>query len=349
MGAQAISAQRSTKVHASECPDMDPCKLTSVSNLSVWSGSKRSRYFLRQLLIFVHLRHVFVYSWSHNDSTALGQLMWMAMRDAEVVRSPTALPGLKRWTLDGKLLILHIGKTGGSALKDAVVPWLNWNRAFFIADREAWPSGVKDQLWQGDVLRGCLARRFAFVVRAPLRRFVSSWVSRWRSDRPAWNNPWSRVEADVFRTFQSPDQVGCALSSENRSLRRAAVKAMQGVGHVRDTMLNYLGGSLSVVERCARSILFVGRLERIDEDWPKLARILDESYAWQVHPRPWMSRKHASPSTFNILAKLGPCAYGNLMEWYRMDYELLALLVKLGSLPADYLHLVGRQDAELLR
>jgi hypothetical protein len=128
----------------------------------------------------------------------------------------------------GTLHFLHIGKTGGSAVRYALEP---------IADRfdivlHEHSTTLKDVPDH---------ERAFFVVRDPISRFVSGFNSRLRRGRPKNNARWSLGEFLAFSYFKTPNALAEALSSSNGRERRRAEKAMSRIGHVNTRLSTWLG------------------------------------------------------------------------------------------------------------
>ena len=115
------------------------------------------------------------------------------------------------------LHFLHIGKTGGTAMKEALTPhaksgdWLIKLHGHNVT-LENVPAG------EGVI----------FFLRDPLTRYVSGFYSRQRQGHPRYFYPWSSDEKTAFERFATPNQLALALSDENVETRAAAQKAHGG-------------------------------------------------------------------------------------------------------------------------
>jgi hypothetical protein len=89
--------------------------------------------------------------------------------------------------------LLHIGKTGGNALKHALHPY-NTGGSHDIVFH---PHAVR----LSDVPVG---ESVLFMLRNPVNRFVSGFNSRRRRGRPLNNAEWDRNEAVAFAAFPLP-------------------------------------------------------------------------------------------------------------------------------------------------
>ena len=204
----------------------------------------------------------------------------------------------------GPFHFLHIGKTGGSAIKHALST-----------------SGRSDISLHGhevtlaDVPKG---ERVFFFVRDPISRFVSGFNSRMRKGRPLRDNEWKPNEARAFNMFHSPNALAVALSSTNKLENEAAVAAMNAINHVRYSLWYWLDTS-DELHRRRGDILFIGQQERLDEDVSVLARHLG------LHDLKLPDgdiAAHRTPPHMDQM--LTPVAVTNLREWYADDYSALA-------------------------
>ncbi|MFN8351073.1 MAG: sulfotransferase family 2 domain-containing protein [Flavobacteriales bacterium] len=156
----------------------------------------------------------------------------------------------------GPVHLLHIRKTGGTALKHALQQ--------AIADTLVMAHEHATGL--GDVAVG---RRVAFVVRDPMTRFISGFNSRLRQGAPRYHVPWNAEEAAAFARFGTPAYLADALAAGDPDAR----KAMQAIRHVNSALADQLGG-VDLLERRRTDIVFVGRQETLAADLPWLARVL---------------------------------------------------------------------------
>ena len=126
--------------------------------------------------------------------------------------------------LRGKQIVhlLHIRKTGGTALRHAL---------------ESYPASSHYEVvihHHGATLADVpLGDQVVFALRDPASRFVSGFMSRQRQGRPAHFDPWTPGEAKAFGRFSSPDELACALSSDDVDRKRDAVRAMDEILHLR--------------------------------------------------------------------------------------------------------------------
>jgi hypothetical protein len=203
--------------------------------------------------------------------------------------------------------VLHIGKTGGTAVKTAlgegrgaanrVIPH---RHTFTLADV---PNG-----------EFCV-----FFVRDPITRYISGFYSRQREGRPRYHEPWTDGERRAFGAFGTPNELALALSSEQDSRREEAVRALQSIQHVKDSYWRWLKDDAYMAQRRA-SILFVGAQENLVRDYGQLSEILGMGGEL---PR-GEAGAHRNPPGLDY--GLAGEAVENLREWYSRDYACLRLL-----------------------
>ena len=207
------------------------------------------------------------------------------------------------------LHFLHVGKTGGSAIKHALRGRRDQGpyRLFLHGHR----MGLKN-VWPGE--------RVFFCVRDPIARFVSGFFSRQRMGRPKNDIPWNEPEAVAFERFSTPDELAEALGSSKPSRRAEAEQAMNGIQHVNSHMWEWFGDEALFHAR-RESLLWIGFQESLSEDFKRLRQLLqlpDEASL----PSDDL-RAHRNPQRLG--RGLSEAAEANLRSWYAADYRLLAL------------------------
>lgn len=209
--------------------------------------------------------------------------------------------------------MLHIGKTGGTALKYVLrrnrrTPTclvLAHRHRVRLADLPPWDD-------------------FFFFVRDPTDRFVSGFNSRLREGRPRYFKPWTAQEKRAFSHFGTAEELALALSSEDPGRRRRARQAMRSIRHVRSGLTTWLG-SERLLRRRRRHLLMVGRLETIDADFDRLkaALCLPADAALPSADRVAHKDPGAAPRTLSAEART------NIEAWYAEDYRLLEVIAAL--------------------
>jgi hypothetical protein len=213
------------------------------------------------------------------------------------------------------LNVLHIGKTGGTALKHVL--------------REHQDASSHQLLFRGhdvtlaDVPAG---EQLMFLIRDPLTRFVSAFNGRLREDRPRYHYPWRDEEKVAFAIFKTPDQLAVALSSPDDSEREQAEQAMHGIGHVNTPYTFWFRDEKTFRSRLS-DVFFIGLQDRLDEDFELLRQKLglpedarmpgDETVA------------HKTPVGFQ--GQLSEVGRANLERWYAWDVAFVELCRELAS------------------
>ena len=199
---------------------------------------------------------------------------------------------------------LHIGKTGGSAIKhvlEALPPrpdlriHTHWDRLDDV------PPGEKA----------------FFVVRHPRSRFVSGFNSRLRQGRPRYDTRWTPDEVEIFARFPTANALAEALSSADSDTRSAAETAIQTIGHTA-LKLSFWFGSVEDLQARRSDIAFVGHLPTLDADFARLRTILGLPPEAALPGDPVAA--HRTPEGFETdLSELGAA---NIDRWYAEDFAI---------------------------
>ena len=203
--------------------------------------------------------------------------------------------------------LLHIGKTGGSAVKLALEDHLTSGRYSIIFHRH--------NITFMDIP---VRERTIFFLRDPLSRFVSSFYSRQREGRPRYFSPWTEDEKTAFEYFKTPDQLARALSSNDEGEKTRALKAMNSIGHVNTRYWDWFKNPDYCKSRLG-DIFFVGFQEQLDEDFDRLKKML--RLPTDVTLPTDEVQAHKNPRTLDTA--LSEEAASNLKDWYRSDYEFM--------------------------
>jgi hypothetical protein len=227
---------------------------------------------------------------------------------------------LKRLTWKGRRLtnllrgrqsvhFLHVGKTGGSAVKHAI--------SHSPVDPRFEIHLHLHSFRLRDVPRG---DKFFFFVRDPISRFISGFLSRQRKGRPAYFYEWSEAEKAAFDEFVSPNDLALALSSSDASKRARAERAMTAIAHVRDSYWDWFEDESYFRSRIP-DILFIGFQERLSDDFELLK------------PRIGLSRDVELPDDDRLAHRnpvhldrtLDTVAMTNLQSWYAADFRFVEI------------------------
>jgi Sulfotransferase family len=215
----------------------------------------------------------------------------------------------------GKVFVhlLHIGKTGGTAIKHAIGQSSNVTASHVVLCHE-----------HGTVLRDIpVGDKVMFFLRDPVSRFVSGFYSRQRQGKPRYHSPWNPAEEDAYARFQTPEALGQALSSPDDEERIAAENAMNGIQHISESCWKWLG-TPDELEARASDILYVGRQETLDSDFERLKAILN----LPPHAKLPTDSIDAHRNPTSVDRKLSKFADDNLRKWYSADYDLIEMCAK---------------------
>jgi hypothetical protein len=220
-------------------------------------------------------------------------------------RNPHARPPFRY------VYVLHIGKTGGTFLKqytknptrrareDAVIVSFGHNIKHDHLPREA---------------------EFIFATRDPVARFVSGFGSRFRRG-PTGQKSWSRAEAWAFERFPEVSALAEALASADSAIQRDAHRAMRAIRHVNEPQHSWFGDEKRLLADIAAGRAHRLRQETLTQD---VIAVL-ERIGCPVRPDliEEMRPVHTAPSRE---ATLSAEAQEAVREFYSKDYAFLKLL-----------------------
>lgn len=203
--------------------------------------------------------------------------------------------------------VLHIGKTGGTALKGGLSSYMRQtgDRRFALHGHD----DTLERIWAADPRRPVF-----FAVRDPITRFVSGFSSRLRRGRPRYDVPWTDDETIAFSRFPSPNALGEALS--DREHRAAAVAAMSQIRHVNTALVDWLV-SPTYLEQHADKILYIAHQSDLTADEKQICEVLGV-------PAPLLPDDdigaHRTPA--GMATRLSDLAKANLAHWYALDFAV---------------------------
>ena len=200
---------------------------------------------------------------------------------------------------------LHIGKTGGSALR--------------VALREIAPQATYPAIYHGHNFSLCdvpAGEPAFFVIRDPVDRFVSGFWSRYRKGRLK-DVEWSDAESIAFERFATPQALAEALVDADTADFEPAAEAMQSIQHVRNHLSAWLG-SPRYLRRRESDIIWIGTQKTLDDDLPRLAQALGAPAI--TMPSDDVAA-HRTPRDLN--RDLTPTAAHAIRLWYSSDYALI--------------------------
>ena len=213
--------------------------------------------------------------------------------------------------------VLHIPKTGGSALLSALAPHAD-AAGLVLHDHFARLA---------DVPHG---ERVVFAVRDPAERFVSGFNSRLRKGMPRNYFEWTPVLREGFDRFPTANSLAEAISDSDSARRRQAMLLIGNVFHI-GTPLSYWLGSVEYLESRTADVLLVLRQARLNDDFERLKSMLGIPSAVRLPIDPVGA--HATPPGYET--DLSVLARANLAAWYAGDYACYEAALKAGALAAS--------------
>jgi len=218
------------------------------------------------------------------------------------------------------LHFLHIGKTGGTAIKHAL--------SGINLETEDWKIILHSH--QTSLEHIPPGESVFFLLRNPISRFVSGFYSRQRQGLPAYDSPWSRKEKVAFSIFDKPEELATALTSADIHRRLAAHGAMKSIRHVRDSYWKWFGCE-SYFQKRIDDIFFVGRQESLTLDFECLKTLLGLDPSIKL-PEDDLNA-HRNPAQCDY--KLSATAVDNLRTWYEQDFHFIQICRHLQSQISD--------------
>lgn len=225
-----------------------------------------------------------------------------------------------RWycRVTGRRLVhfLHIGKTGGTAVKMAlgIKNQPRTTSKFLLIGQ---PHSFRmDQV---------KANEFCFfVIRDPIQRFVSGFYSRKRKGLPRALHEWTPAEQKAFEQFPTPNSLAEALRDPDRQI--GADAAMRSIGHVRSSYWDWLIHP-DYLKAHQNQILWIGRQENLSSDFESFKTKLDLEVSVSLPTDP--VKAHKNPDGLD--RHLSDQAIRNLRDWYAADFQVYEQLLVLRS------------------
>lgn len=238
-------------------------------------------------------------------------VLWATLRNPlrPLLKRPDARRLLARITGRKFLHFLHIGKTGGSAVKFVLAGRpLGAGRVILLHEHDM----TLDRIPAGE--------QVFFFLRNPVSRFASAFFSRQRQGLPRIFSRWTPDEAIAFQKFDSPNGLAEALSSDDGEIRGAAEHAMRSIRHI-NMSYSYWFRDDDYFRSRRDDIFFIGFQESLSADFatlmdrcgfPKRVRLPSDPVA-----------AHRNPESLD--RKLSQTAVKNLTQWYDADFRFIRI------------------------
>jgi hypothetical protein len=217
------------------------------------------------------------------------------------------------------LHFIHIPKTGGTAIKDA----LTSAGLAYSADED--PFAVPETPYGRIALHVHDFRLqhvpptdyVFFCIRDPISRFLSGFHSRLRKGSPRFDIEWTKEERKVFDAFPTPQRLVAALAGDDAEERLLGEWAMRQVVHF-SPMEEFVGEPRHLSARLDQ-VVYIARQETLGADWKQLRALLGLPHDLRLPLDP--VRSHRAPSGFD--STLDDLAVRTLRDRYRRDYRLV--------------------------
>jgi len=234
-----------------------------------------------------------------------------------------------------KTHFIHIGKTGGSTVKD-------WLKRAYPGVRESVhnENGVNPSLWRFGKSQFMLHGHdftlgqggpfdcYAFFVRDPVERWVSGFLSRLRKDsHGAGKGFWNEQEQVAFTRFPRPEALARALGSHDPGERAEALKANDATVHTKRGIASYLPNIDKYMDR----ILFVGDVNTLGTDFKRMCELSGMPAGQPIKEE----AQNLMPEKQAELKHLTPKAETSLKRFLKADYAVLDKLAKHGFLRTE--------------
>ncbi len=210
-----------------------------------------------------------------------------------------------------KIKFLHIGKTGGSFIRDNLKLIDIDNKVKFLTHKE---SILENDGYQ-----------YIFFIRNPIDRFISAFWSRYRKGNPRYNFEWTIEEKITFEYFKTPNQLAEAIFSDDKYIKEKANKAIESIPHLRMNLSFHLKDKDNIKD-CIGKILYIGRLETINNDLNNIIKILGYSKEDLKEIKNDNITTHKTPSEYSKLSNISKLGKMNLTKYFKNDYEIIKFI-----------------------
>ncbi len=209
--------------------------------------------------------------------------------------------------------VLHIGKTGGTAIRAALAPVAD-ARGLRLHDHRMTLARVPD------------GEQAVFFVRDPVTRFVSGFNSRLRMGLPGRHSRHTVEEEIAFQEFRTANELAECLLAHESFRRSMAEMAMTAIGHVGTRLTDVLDSAAYVASR-RRDIALFGFQETLERDFSRLKHVL--SLPEDVALPGDEIASHRTPPGFDT--ELSARGRRAIERWYRADIALYRRLREIAA------------------
>jgi len=209
-----------------------------------------------------------------------------------------------------KLNFLHIGKTGGSTIKESLIEF----------------EGTKTKF--GEIIftghHGTLQpiNNNIFFLRNPVDRYVSAYLSGYRQGLPRYNVPWTPAEKYYFGKFPTPNDLAEALFVD-----KEAHQAIMNLRHVNRPFISYIGNHENI-QKCKDNILYIGIMETLEDDFENICKLIGVDASITTDE----IKSHKTPNKYNDMKYLSSKSIDNIRRLYDVDYKIFKTLLDMGKI-----------------
>jgi hypothetical protein len=218
------------------------------------------------------------------------------------------------------LHLIHIGKTGGTALRHALrsarLAYYKPENAHKFPETPYGRIQLHDHHFRMEDVPP--DDRAMFFVRDPIARMVSGFYSRLDEGRPHYESKWSADERTAFEAFPTPERLASALASEDAEQRKLARWAMRRIRHLR--FQQRFTGPPEELRARLDQVVYIGRQETLDQDWRQLKRLLELPKDVELPSDPKNAHRRTTPRDTSFDER----QLEALRRWYARDYRLVA-------------------------
>ncbi|NQY11538.1 MAG: sulfotransferase family 2 domain-containing protein [Flavobacteriales bacterium] len=207
---------------------------------------------------------------------------------------PKKIPGITN------IHIMHIGKTGGRVVEEAILgnELTNKCKIHYLP--------FKARLYH--IKEG---EKIIIFIREPLDRFLSGFESRQSQDNG--ESHWSPPEKSAFEWFPTANDLAEAISDDDEIVKSRANYAMTHIYHVSTSIYKWIRSDEYFEERLS-DIVIIANHARFEADFDRIKEYTGLGDEIKLN-------QELIEAPFNLNEKLSDKAIRNLEAWFKKDIE----------------------------